>query len=153
VASGPWHLASGDSLHGGDTVAVRIPPDLSGLHVLVVDDNEDARAILGTYLEHVGASVTIARNGGEALAALNDIRAHVIISDIAMPAIDGIALIKHVREREAALGLSRTPAIAFSGFADAANEATARDAGFDLFLRKPTDPLDLALHVLALADG
>lgn len=56
-------------------------PNLAGLDILVVDDNEDARSILGTYVEHRGATVTLARNGREALAALNDIRAHAIVSD------------------------------------------------------------------------
>ena len=126
-------------------------PDLSGLHILIVDDNEDARTILGTYLEHLGATVTLARNGGEALAAVNDIRAHVIVSDISMPALDGIELITRIRAREADLGIQiPTPAIAFTGFANNETEEAARRAGFDTFIAKPADPLDIALRVAAL---
>jgi len=55
-------------------------PDPTGLHVLLVDDNEDARVILGLFLEDCGATVTTARNAGGALAALNEVRAHIIIS-------------------------------------------------------------------------
>lgn len=120
-----------------------------GLHILIVDDNEDTRDILGTYLEHPGAAVTPARNGGEALAALNDIRAHIIVSDISMPAVDGIELMTRIRARESQLDI-RTPAIAFTGFSDGPNEQAARQAGFDAFVAKPADPLDIALCIDAL---
>ena len=72
-------------------------PDLTGLHVLVVDDNEDARIILGAYLQQLGASVTLARNAGDALAAMNELRAHVIISDLSMPGMDGLELLTRIR--------------------------------------------------------
>jgi CheY-like chemotaxis protein len=125
-------------------------PDLTGLHILIVDDCEDARAPLGRYLRHLGASVTLARNAGEALAVVHEIRAHVIISDLAMPGIDGIELVTRIRALDTERR-SPTPAIAFSGFADRINEALARRAGFDVFIPKPADPLDIALHVQRLA--
>ena len=125
-------------------------PDLTGLHVLLVDDNEDARVILGLFLEDCGATVTTARNAGDALAAMNEVRAHIIISDLSMPGMDGVELLTRIRslpaERE-----SRTPAIAFSGYNTRENRDAAQQAGFDVFVAKPADPLDVANHVGRLA--
>jgi CheY-like chemotaxis protein len=127
-----------------------VPPDLTGIHVLLVDDNEDARTILGVYLRHLGATVTVARNGGDALAALNDVRAHVIVSDLSMPGMDGLELLTRIRSLSSEQA-SPTPAIAFTGYADRANQEAARAAGFVKFLPKPTDPLEIAVEIKRLA--
>ena len=129
---------------------VNEPPDLTGLHVLLVDDNEDARTILSAYLTHLGASVTAARNAGDALAAMKELRAHAIVSDLSMPGMDGMALLARIRSLPAEQQ-SPTPAIAFTGFADAQNEAAARRAGFAAFMAKPADPLDIAHQIKRLA--
>jgi len=125
------------------------PPDLTGLHVLVVDDNEDARIILGAYLERLGASVTLARNAGDALAAMNEVRAHLIVSDLSMPGMDGLELLTRIRSL-ATEQPSPTPAIAFTGFATRENEAAARRAGYAAFIAKPADPLDVAIQIQRL---
>ena len=124
-------------------------PHLDGIHVLVVDDNEDARAVLAEYLMHVGATVTTARSGGEALAVVAQIQAHVIVSDISMPGMTGIELIRELR-RLPGQDERPTPAIAFSAFTDRQYEREARQNGFDLYLKKPVDPLDVAFHVARL---
>ena len=125
-------------------------PDLTGLHVLLVDDNEDARTILGVFLEHCGATVTLARNAGDALAATSEVRAHVIVSDLSMPGMDGVELLARLRamptERE-----SPTPAIAVTGFTTRENRDAAQAAGFNHFIAKPADPLDVANHIKRLA--
>jgi len=125
-------------------------PDLTGLHVLLVDDNEDARLILGLFLGDCGATVTTARNAGDALAAVNEVRAHIIISDLSMPGMDGVELLARIRslpaERE-----SPTPAIAFTGYNTRENREAAQQAGFDMFIPKPADPLDVANHIGRLA--
>src|SRR5437868_14641554 len=120
------------------------PPDLSGLHVLVIDDNDDARTVLGSYLEHLGATVSLARNAGDALALLNDLRAHVIVSDLSMPGMDGLELLTRIRALPAEQK-APTPAIAFTGFATRENREAARRVGFELFIVKPADPLDVAI--------
>ena len=58
---------------------------LTGIHVLVVDDNEDALYVLRSYLEYHGACVLTARSGADALATLTQVRAHIIVSDLSMP--------------------------------------------------------------------
>ena len=149
-ASEPAASATARTIHAR---AARMPddahPDLRGVHVLVVDDNADARLILGTYLEYLGATVTTARNAGDALAAITDVRAHVIISDISMPGMDGIEMLKRIRNMPSERS-APTPAIAFSGFADRSNQAAARHAGFAAFFPKPADPLDVAREVQRL---
>lgn len=122
-------------------------PNLVGVHVLLVDDNEDARAILGTYLEHLGATVTYARNAGDALAAMNELRAHVIVSDLSMPGMDGLELLTRIRSLPAEQD-SPTPAIAFSGFVD--QDGPAQLAGYAKFIRKPADPLEIAVEIAML---
>ncbi|HXE00289.1 MAG TPA: response regulator [Candidatus Acidoferrum sp.] len=63
------------------------PGQLQGIHVLLVEDNEDALYILESYFRHHGAMVTTAANGRDALAILRQITPHVIVSDITMPGI------------------------------------------------------------------
>ena len=69
------------------------PSELEGLHVLVVDDEEDARRLVKTVLESCGAKVTTATNAAEALSVLQSSRPDVLISDLGMPDEDGHALI------------------------------------------------------------
>ena len=105
---------------------------------------------LGITAQGIGV---VRRVGGqrdlEALAALTELHAHVIVSDISMPAIDGTELLRRARTLDAARR-TRTPAIAFSGFTGKDHQEAAREAGFDVFVGKPADPLDIALHIQSL---
>ena len=121
-------------------------PNLHGLHVLVVDDNEDIREILIAFLTHLGAVVTTVPNAREGLAALNELRAHVILSDISMPGIDGLEFIRHVRARPGEAD-QRTPAIAITGFALSEDRDRALRSGYDAFIAKPVDPVFVAQEV------
>jgi len=71
---------------------------LAGIHVLLVDDNEDALDIFGAYLRHLGALVTVARNGAAALAHLTQLRADVIVTDLSIPEMDGIEFLTRFRD-------------------------------------------------------
>jgi PleD family two-component response regulator len=81
------------------------PGQLQGIHVLLVEDNEDALYILESYSRHHGAMVTTAANGRDALAILRQITPHVIVSDITMPGIsaflvkpiDPLVVVSYVR--------------------------------------------------------
>src|SRR5687767_12484077 len=126
------------------SMAAPTPPNLHGVHVLLVDDTEDALEILRSYLMHVGATLTTARSGSEALGMLQQIQAHVIVSDLSMPGFTGFEFIERLREVPGQRARP-TPAIAFTAFADAANRARALDSGFQVFVSKPTDPLGIAV--------
>jgi response regulator of citrate/malate metabolism len=73
------------------------PPELNGLHVLVVDDEKDTRLLLLKVLEKCGAHVTVAGSAQEALAAIVQSPPDVLVSDIGMPGEDGYSLINKVR--------------------------------------------------------
>ena len=70
---------------------------LPGLHVLVVEDNADSRYLLTDVLEYCGALVTSVSCADEARAILRRVRPDVLVSDLAMPGLDGYALMRWVR--------------------------------------------------------
>jgi PAS domain S-box-containing protein len=127
--------------------------DLTGIRVLVVDDDESARDAFAAALTAWGADVLTAASAGEALQTLAEGQAaDVLISDIAMPGADGYSLLRRVRAPDAAeRGL--IPAIAISGYASPADRQRAMAAGFQAHLAKPVEPDDLAATVARLARG
>jgi CheY-like chemotaxis protein len=119
---------------------------LTGIHVLVVDDNEDALYVLRSYLEYHGACVLTARSGADALATLIQVRAHVIVSDLSMPGMTGIDFIRLVRALPGEAE-SPTPAIAVTAFDDLANRRQAQLTGFEAYLTKPVNPMTVVEEV------
>jgi len=120
---------------------------LEGLHILVVDDGPDAVDAMHELLEMDGGEVEIAVNGQQALALAQQHRFDVIISDIAMPGMDGIALIRALRELP---GYDRVVAIACSGFNRRQDVQHALAAGFDEHLTKPIGVRDLTDTIVRL---
>ena len=115
---------------------------LRGSHILVVDDEKTVRDLLKLALTKCGASIATAPSVAEALAAIEKRRPDVIVTDIAMPGVDGYEFVRTVRtltvpERE------RIPMIALTAFASAQDERRALELGFDRHLAKPVDPLHL----------
>ena len=108
-------------------------PNLAGTSILVVEDNMINRAILKEQLEACGASITEAENGAEALDLIKVNHFDIVLSDIAMPILDGVGLIKAVRQFEPQLIM-----VAISGNTLHHNEATAYyDAGYNYVMSKP----------------
>jgi PAS domain S-box-containing protein len=137
-------------------VAVHIdaPVDgsLTGLRILVVDDEADAREVMRFMLERGGARVRTADSAAQALDALREERPDVLISDIGMPVEDGYVMVRRLRAMEASLG-RRTPAIALTAYASDEDARRAHTAGFDAHLSKPVDPARLIETAAALATG
>jgi CheY-like chemotaxis protein len=122
---------------------VRPPaPRLDGLRVLFVDDEADARELIGHVLGAAGADVRVAASAGEALALLDGERFDVLVSDIGMPGEDGYSLMRKVAERPDA-----PPAIALSAFTSAQDRERALSAGFKTHLAKPLDAQALIAFV------
>jgi signal transduction histidine kinase/ActR/RegA family two-component response regulator len=121
---------------------------LDGLHVLVVDDEADARELCATMLSSAGARVTMAASAAEALAALRDAVPDVLVSDIGMPGEDGHALLRAIR---ASPRLSRVPAIALTAYAAADDASRAVRAGFHTHIPKPAEPALLTAVIASLA--
>ncbi len=123
--------------------------DLAGVHVLAVDDEEDALGLLRVVLETAGARVTTASSATAALQILDAVRPDVIVADIGMPGIDGFDLIKSVRalsNRE----LRDIPAAALTAFARSEDRTKALQCGFEMHLSKPVDPGELVASVATL---
>jgi PAS domain S-box-containing protein len=117
---------------------------LSGLHVLVVDDDADARDLVRAALVQAGARVTTAVSATAALDALDAMNVDVLVSDIGMPGGDGYELIAAVRARDHG---ARLPAVALTAYARRADRERALRAGFNLHVSKPIDPGTLVLVV------
>jgi CheY-like chemotaxis protein len=112
--------------------------------VLIVDDSSDARELYSTYLDHVGFSVRAVADGQAALDAAVEMQPDVIVMDLSMPNLDGIAATQRLRL------LPRTrhvPVILLTGFPQKAIERGALAAGVDVFLTKPGLPEYLEAHV------
>jgi signal transduction histidine kinase/CheY-like chemotaxis protein len=123
---------------------------LDGLRVLVVEDDDDTRELVAMIVAHNGAVPTPVRSVREALTALRQTRADVLVCDIAMPDDDGLTLIREVRSWPEASG-GRTPAVAVTAFARAEDRDIILSAGFQAHLAKPVEPTELVRAVAALA--
>jgi CheY-like chemotaxis protein len=120
---------------------------LQGLRVLVVDDDPDTCELLGIVLREEGADVHTVQSVRAAVADLAPFRPHVLLSDVGMPQEDGYALIRRIREQEAAEG-GHIPAVALTAFASPADHDHALAVGFDVHLAKPVSPRNLKTAVL-----
>jgi CheY-like chemotaxis protein len=122
---------------------------LTGSRVLVVDDEPDIRDLVTFILEEYGAAVTAVTSAPEALEAMSESLPDVLISDIAMPEIDGYMLIRQVRQQPAQQG-GNIPAIALTAYAGEVNEQQAIAAGFQMHIPKPIDPDELMEAIASL---
>ncbi len=125
-------------------------PRLDGLHVLVVDDQEDTRVFVGIALQGCGARVTAVDSVAAALIALQNLRPDVLLSDIGMPTEDGYTLIKRVRALPPEQG-GQIPAAALTAFARVEDRVRALRAGFQSHIPKPVEPLELVTVIANLA--
>ena len=140
------------ALHGEDTQSARMTtfssaastssPDLSGFHVLVVDDEADARALIETVLNRSNATVRTASSAAEGFQAVRQHRPDLILSDIGMPSEDGYEFLVKLRQLSDAEG-GDTPAVALTAFARPEDRRRALMAGFQMHLSKPIEPAEL----------
>ncbi|MCO5400581.1 PAS domain-containing protein [Ralstonia soli] len=133
-------------------------PSLSGLRVLLVDDQADARDALATLLTQVGADVGSVGSGREALSQLDAWgelgRPHALVCDIALPDEDGYAILQNIRAWERAHPQADgepMAAIALTAFAQPHDRARALASGFHEHLIKPVSPYDLVRTLRTLA--
>jgi len=125
-------------------------PLLRGLSILVVDDNPDDREFVRTSLEHYGAVVRTAASTREACERFRRDRPDVLVSDLVMPDQDGLELIRRIRAMDEGIG-RLTPAAALSALARAEDRRLALNAGYQMHVTKPIDPLELASTIERLA--
>jgi PAS domain S-box-containing protein len=125
-------------------------PNLKGIHILVVDDEDDNREMLTAALEQAGAEVTAVSSATEAIASYANRVPDILVSDIGMPNVDGYALIRRLRSLQPEQG-GRVPAIALTAHARVRDRSEALLAGFQEHIPKPVDPAELIVAVASFA--
>ncbi|BAY73919.1 multi-sensor hybrid histidine kinase [Nostoc linckia NIES-25] len=116
--------------------------DLTGITVLVVDDDVDTREFVVFLIEEYGAKAIAVNSAIEALIALKHCQPDVLLSDIAMPEVDGYMLVRQIRALPANQG-GQIPAIALTAYAGEIDYQQAMLAGFQRHIPKPVDPANL----------
>jgi PAS domain S-box-containing protein len=116
---------------------------LAGVNIVSVDDDDEARKIVSLILQHAGATVTPCASATEALDALRLKQADLVITDIAMPYIDGYELARRIRE-----ATPKLPIIAVSAFPS--SRTNIAPGLFDAYMSKPLEPTDLVAAVVGI---
>ncbi len=122
---------------------------LSGLRLVVVDDEPDTREMVASTLETHGAEVVALADAEDVLRWLAGNQADLLVSDVAMPRMDGCALIREIR-RTGPGSARAIPAVALTAYARPEDRRRALDAGFQDYLTKPVEPEVLVARVAAL---
>ncbi|MCA1578831.1 MAG: PAS domain S-box protein [Acidobacteria bacterium] len=122
---------------------------LDGVHVLLVEDDEDSRKLLDTMLKRYGARVTATKSAAEAFTAVAGDTPDLLISDIGMPDEDGYEFIRKLRALPPDKG-GRTPAIALTGYASRKDRERALEAGYQQHIAKPIEQTDMIAAIAAL---
>jgi CheY-like chemotaxis protein len=123
--------------------------DLSGIHVLAIDDDEDALTLLRVVLELAGAEVTTVSSAVAALARIDEMKPEVLVVDLGMPEMDGFDFISRIRASSNP-HVRNLPAAALTAFARSEDRTKALRSGFEMHLAKPVDPGELVASVATL---
>lgn len=123
---------------------------LDGLRVLAVDDEQDSFSLLRSILQSAGADVTTVSSAARALDELEREVPDVLVTDLGMPGVDGLALIQRVRQ-SANPRVQAVPALALTAYARSEDRVAALASGFQMHVAKPADPTELVVAVSSLA--
>ncbi|MEX0653376.1 MAG: response regulator [Phycisphaeraceae bacterium] len=123
---------------------------LQGLRILVVDDEHDARELLGQIIARHHGEACIAESAHEAIELMKQQTPDLLISDIAMPGKDVYVLIRNIRE-QTQRPLCNVPAIALTSYARKEDQDRALSAGFQAHMSKPIEPDELVATVARLS--
>jgi signal transduction histidine kinase/ActR/RegA family two-component response regulator len=127
-------------------------PMLSGYRVLVVDDDHDTGELLTAVLGYYGAEVHAVSSAEAGLHAIDPFAPDVVISDVAMPGVDGYTFVRRLKAIERESG-RRIPAMALTAHARASDSEQAFLAGFEAYVAKPVEPAELAQIVVRLIES
>jgi CheY-like chemotaxis protein len=120
---------------------------LAGVRVLVLEDDDETRMLTLTVLSQAGAKVRGVASVDALWKCFDDYCPHVIVSDIAMPGLSGLDMMKEMRERRAEDG-GLTSVVALTGRALAGQRQEGLRTGFDRYLTKPID-VDVLIDTVA----
>jgi len=108
-------------------------------NILIVEDNDINQKVLCAYLKQDNISLTVAKNGHEAIRCYDNSKYDLILMDIAMPEMDGLQATKNIRDKEN-FNKKHVPIIAVTASDPYSNRHVFREAGIDDYLSKPVDP-------------
>jgi len=128
---------------GGERVS------LDGIHVLIVEDDEDSRKLLSVMLKQHGAEVTSASSAADAYRLFNEKLPDVLISDIGMPEQDGYELMRRIRKLPVEKG-GLIPALALTGYATRKDHDLSLSAGYHRHIAKPIEQGELVAAIASL---
>ena len=123
---------------------------LSGMRVLVVEDEPDTCEFLERFLGSYGAEVVLARSAAEALSRLSAEKVDIVVSDIGLPDVDGYDLMHRIRQLPTSAG-GAVPAIALTVYARTEDRTRAFRAGYQAHLAKPIEPAELVATIASFA--
>ncbi len=134
-----------------DSVAVENLPQLTGLQILIVDDDKDTLEFMALALEEYGVVVKAVQSVSEAMQVLQQWQPDILISDIGMPQEDGYEFIRKVRALEAGHG-TKIPAVAMTAYARLEDRNRAISEGFQEHMPKPIQLAELIKLLASLAE-
>ncbi|MEA2325052.1 MAG: hypothetical protein QOE68_11, partial [Thermoanaerobaculia bacterium] len=124
-------------------------PKLNGLKILIVDDDEEAGKLVALVLGQLGADAKSVTSVAAAVKILRSFTADIVVSDIAMPGEDGYAMMRRIREIEPELG-RQIPTMALTAYGRPEDRSRILASGFQKYIQKPVEPLDLARAIESL---
>ncbi|TWH44096.1 PAS domain S-box-containing protein [Dulcicalothrix desertica PCC 7102] len=124
---------------------------LTGVKILVVDDEPDARELIRCVLEDASANVITAGSAHDALNLITQEAPDILISDIGMPDEDGYEFIRKIRSLPSEKG-GKIPAVALTAYARAEDRKRAMIAGYQMYLTKPVEPSELLAVISSLTN-
>ena len=126
---------------GWTEISLECPPEISGLKVLVVDDDADTCEMIRFVLEQCGGVVTTVADAESAIEAFQATRPTIMISDIGLPEVDGYELLRRIRDEERQTG-RKTPAVALTAFARIEDRVKALAAGYQMHVARAAHPAE-----------
>jgi CheY-like chemotaxis protein len=118
--------------------------------ILIVDDFDDTRLLLRTWLEKKGYLVIEAENGKEAVVEAERTRPDLIIMDVEMPELDGLSATREIRALE---NFARVPIVAVSAYGADQFRADALNAGCNEYVSTPFEPEELEKLIMSLIES
>jgi PAS domain S-box-containing protein len=148
----PSSAAAGVVDRPPDPVAKEPQPrdSLSGIRILVVEDELDTCEFLERFLRSYGAEVLTAHSAAQALSRIANDKIDIVVSDIGLPDVDGYDLMHRMRKLPPQAG-GATPAIALTAYARTEDRMRAFRAGYQAHLAKPIEPAELAATISSFA--
>ncbi len=125
------------------------PPKLTGVRVLIVDDDKDTRSLIERIFLNYGADVLVAASADEGLEHVKASLPQLIVSDIGMPVQDGYEFMRRVRALPGERG-GTTPSMALTAFARSEDRQRALMAGYQMHMAKPVEPAELVIACASL---